>query len=350
MHEQPLVRTCKIPLPLAKCEKNREKEGASIKTISLLLLSSTSALQGSPPNLFERNDVQQTLQQRACAPAVKPLPRWQDNLYDAGLILQTLHASHPLQLATIAALARKLAKTHHHHGYSYGLCPQQPALAWISSLPAPAPLQALPTGWRIPLALYQQHCKKLTLDFAPLHGKVAQLSLQPLLLRPQQEGVLSLTCYPVKSKKLGPQLWFLLPTDPKLGVTPTPFVSSLAANTAAALPQWINRLRQEAKLTALQLQSTGPLQEAANLLTRHFSLEHNRRLLRQVGSALRAQQWLPLGENRVIARSVEELAWLLWFSPRHRSLILHPAATHLALSTRTEAESLLLVLVLASAL
>jgi hypothetical protein len=54
-----------------------------------------------------------------------------------------------------------------------------------------------------------------------------------------------------------------------------------------------------------------------------------------------------LGENRVKATTNEQMAWLLWFSPTHRQLLLHKKATALGFDVARLQHEKLLVLVLA---
>ena len=66
---------------------------------------------------------------------------------------------------------------------------------------------------------------------------------------------------------------------------------------------------------------------AAGVLAIQKNITHDRSLLKKVGEDLKAKKTKLLGENRVAAPTTERLAWLLWNSPSHRSLLLHKNAS-----------------------
>ena len=124
----------------------------------------------------------------------------------------------------------------------------------------------------------------------------------------------------------GPELWALIPIK-NAAQAAVPRLA-LASKDSEELIPWIQAIRKLHKLAPLQ--TTNPLlRRFATQLLSDFSIRHPRPLLLQARQQLLTKHIKIIGENRVKANSLEEMAWLLWNSPSHRSLLLNKDATAL---------------------
>jgi hypothetical protein len=96
-----------------------------------------------------------------------------------------------------------------------------------------------------------------------------------------------------------------------------------------SLGGWVNHLRQLVGRNPLHLNQGFLKRMSQQTIRHHRGIRHDRRELRRIHQTLSRHQFTFLGENRVKAASFRDMAWLLWFSPRHRSLLLDAEATHM---------------------
>ncbi len=306
-----------------------------------------------------RTDLQQALQKTLCQePQRIPDTRslWQLGIFDTQMDAAWIKSSddqHTLFEADVAQIASEQASSKKHQGFAYGLC--GPHLAWILSSPAAAPItQWTPDGLVFNLKLLHDRCKTFDLTYAhALRGRPKQiasfpslkeetLTVHPELLEP---GTIGLTCHPDDKTKQGPELWTLIPIK-KLKAEKVPGFSSSSASEISSLISWIQSIRQIQGLKPLKTENT-LLSKFANQLVQDTSIRHPRALLLEQRKLLAKKQIKILGENRVKAASTEQMAWLLWYSPTHRQLLLHKSASALGFDVARLQHEKLLVLVLA---
>lgn len=214
----------------------------------------------------------------------------------------------------------------HYHGVSFASCPQahskgrkhkEKTLSWLLFTPAP-------TAWNGDLTktIEQQkpYCKKTEAHWlAANQGTAHPISALPYALPQNINGTLSITCWPIASKQIGPKLWYLLP----LGKGPLDQAPLSSATTP--LVQWINAIRQKEGLDSLKFDN--PIwKRAAESLMHSGNIEHNQNDNQHVAHELAQKGLVFMGEERSIGQTEQEMAWLLWNSPRHRQLLLHPSA------------------------
>ena len=128
-----------------------------------------------------------------------------------------------------------------------------------------------------------------------------------------------------------------------------PFIELLNSQDIASFNDWINTVRLQAGLNLLKDDNIH-LQASSKRLAKRMTVRHDRRQLRQERKTLSEHELELLGENRVEGVSYEEMAWLLWNSPRHRNLLLNPKATHVSIGDKVKNQRSLAVLVFAKAL
>lgn len=282
---------------------------------------------------------------------------WQYGVYDAQIEGRDIRRvdGQAVSLAEAEAAAKSLAAVRHHGGYAAGVCAD--GSAWALSLPAPSPLVTKQAGssriWQLPLHELRERCATSRLDFAPSTleaPRALSMDQGSIDLNHLPDGVVSLTCQPRAPRWAGPVLWYLAPVGAKGATQEIPEASALLTASASVperLSAWILRLRAAAGLTPVSF--TEPLQKAAGQLAANGGISHDRQQLQKVASGLEALQVRFLGEDRVRASDAMEMAWLWWNSPRHRELLLNPAATQMGLAQRRVGQATLVVLVAAAA-
>ncbi len=279
-------------------------------------------------------------------------PLWAAGLYDAQIEGRQLQLPYGRKwlAADLSKKAAALARLRHFGSYAAGTCGAGDR-AWIAAFPAPAALTRQGDHIELPLAALNSRCADFRVDFAAAAaGQPRQLPVSgsSLTAPAKSNGVISITCQPKAPRWQGPVLWYLLP----VGSGPLPQVPALAevapASSPAALPisltHWINRLRAKAGLGAVAGQRA--LDTAAELLVVDDTLAHDRSLLTKIKGSLENQTFL--GENRVRSADLAGMAWLLWNSPRHRSLLLDRDATSIGIAVKTVGAEQLAVLVFTS--
>ena len=299
----------------------------------------------------ERKDIADRIGTILCAgtdsPSALPLALWDRGLSDAqieGRLLERRFGQEP-NLLSAQRKARSIAQMRRYQGYAYGKC--HDGRAWALALPAPSPIRRQDTTLHIPVSALTSGCETWRIDYAQNSGgdsirlehltdKIDTKTLAP--------GILSVSCQPRKPSWQGPVQWFLTPIGaPPSANVPSEEILRTGKNAEKGIIAWINHLR--VKLKRAVLVSRIELIHEAGILAIDRSLTHNRKLLRAASSNLSSQNLNFLGENRVKGRNVQEIAWLLWHSPRHRDLLLHKDARLIGITMRKTPQGHLAVIV-----
>ncbi|WP_141731199.1 hypothetical protein [Oligoflexus tunisiensis] len=321
----------------------------------LLLIALTP---GWLPAQSLRTDLQSILPKLLCKggkiiPSSREL--WKHQLYETQLDaawIRSADDTQPLIPEDLATIAKDQALAKQHHGYAYGLCTAHEA--WILSTPAADALSTWTAdGLKLNLKIMQGRCEKVALHYAEagqgrpkqikkMRSRAAEtLFVHPELLKP---GTIGLTCYPA-DKKQGPELWSLIPIQ-NVKTDRIPHFTSHHREGTGGLIQWIQDIRKAQGLTVLKTEIP-LLRNFANQLVADPSIRHPHAKLMAQKRLMAKRKINILGENRVKATTNEQMAWLLWFSPTHRQLLLHKKATALGFEMARLQHEKLLVLVLA---
>jgi hypothetical protein len=304
------------------------------------------------PGPVARADAKEALTQAACgtdlgsAKAAAPTAAWSAGLFDAQIEgrLVTKIAGSLVRMERLEHKARALARLRHYGAYTYGPCAD--GRAFVAALPAPTALARGKDGSvTLPAAALAQRCTSYRVDFAPREkGEVRELravggKFAARQIKSLGDGVASVTCQPRAPRWQGPMLWYLFPVGQgPLEAPPQP--DALAGPSVAdALTSWVNRVRVENGRGAVE--RSAALANDAELLLTAPGLTHDRSLIAKVQAAATERRERFLGEDRVQGQDARAMAWLLWNSPRHRSLVVDPDATVCGVAVREgEVESL----------
>ena len=325
-----------------------------MKKFLLLLLLSPNWLQAQTL----RTDLQEILPKLLCKksrsiPATREL--WQHKFFETQLDaawIRSADTQAPLIPEDLATIAQEQAKAKQHEGYAYGLC--SPAEAWILSSPSRGPLsQWTAEGLKFDLKAMHRRCGKVALHYAKATGerpkelmKIKSTSEESLVLHPEllEPGTIGLTCYPADSRQ-GPELWSLVPIH-NANTESIPHFASHHREGTKGLIQWIQDIRKAQGLPLLKTEIP-LLRNFAKQLVADTSIRHPHAKLMAHKRLLAQKNIEILGENRVKATTNEQMAWLLWYSPTHRQLLLHKSASALGFDVARLSHEKLLVLVLA---
>jgi hypothetical protein len=305
-----------------------------------------------------RTDLQDTLPKILCKPSRSiPTTRelWRHNFFETQLDaawIRSADAKQPLIAEDLATIAQEQAHAKQHLGYAYGLC--SPHEAWILSSPSRAPLiQRTSEGLKFDIKAMHERCAKVALHYAKVSGdrpkeltKIKSSTEETLVLHPEllEPGTIGLTCYPADTR-LGPELWTLVPIhDAK--TESIPHFASHHREGTKGLIQWIQDIRTAQGLPLLKTEIP-LLRNFAKQLVADPSIRHPHAKLMAHKRLLAKKKINILGENRVKATTNKEMAWLLWYSPTHRQLLLHKSASALGFNVARLPHEKLLVLVLA---
>jgi hypothetical protein len=309
----------------------------------------------SASGLTLRSDLDAPLSKLICSKkASAPPPTselWKHGIFDAGAHVYILSATKkaPNSLSNLEPMAKSFADESHHLGYTFGSCSK--FRHWVATTPSPMNLSQKAGVFRLSARRVRSYCQWFRIDYAHAkHGKPRRLfkskkgvSTKNIAINTGllERGSLSVTCKPRHPKWLGPVLWSLQPV--KEGPLDKPLLTQQLSmkKRDGALHTWINRVRQDMGLNTLDTASKPFAEITKPLISQNLSIQHHRGDIRKVSKGIKEQNGKFLGENRVQAKSFEEAAWLLWNSPRHRSLLLNSKATHLAtLGKRLKSEEL----------
>ncbi|MFW7380294.1 MAG: CAP domain-containing protein [Oligoflexus sp.] len=302
-----------------------------------------------------RPDLAAILAQHFCNQKVDtshPSKLWRYEFYDFDLLTYHIQAQTEQRLSSrqVQKAAFHLAARNRHAGYAFAVCSER--AAWIATTPSPnKTLNRTTEALQISLDSMKQRCRSLTIDHASNHSSKIRRILQHQLQGDNStslqinhhllsSGFLSLTCLP-KQQELGPLTWAMFPIQ---------YQFSERADPPQTLPEilsWINQQRQQDGLLPVEASQTLLHQAAASLSRHNQSVHHFRPQLKKIRDHLQSQQIRLIGENRVRAGEPALLSWLLWNSPRHRSLLLNRKATHIGMHLQQLGDEQLLVILLA---
>ncbi len=283
---------------------------------------------------------------------------WDGGVYDASVAVFTTDTK------LDAAAARSSAEKSGHpeaRSYAFGACPgdagkKSPAISspksWLAIFTASAPAQL--NGLELVLSEeVRKFCPNWLVRSAGRQGSSQNVAekLPGRWLLPDADGIVTVTCShddAARASDRGPELWYSIPTGkgPAPEVPHRNILSQKADHQKSALLTWINALRQDNGL--------GQLKEArlpgAPDLTAIKTPFHDRKALEKIRKVAHSGKLKLVlsGENRVLARTEQDAAWLWWNSPRHRDLLIKPEATHALIQTRAVGHSLIVSLVLFS--
>lgn len=279
-----------------------------------------------------RKDLVGSISKKICSKSLDTAANnfWGDGIFDASLQIHLLKRTDTgvLEDASLRDYAISMMKNNFHHGYAFAICSSD--LAWVASVPAEKALQVKDKQVSLPWAHMQNICKTIEGNFIQLgHGQSESVGLKngKMRLNSYPPGVFSITCTPRVPGWVGPILWYLFPNDSS--EKKVPFFELLRDGNSSklAMERWINRLRSEHELKTFEF-SNRWMKEGARNIGLSRKLFHERDRMDQVRQFLKKYGIKAGGEDKAIAGSVEELAWLLWFSPRHRDLLLDPNCSH----------------------
>lgn len=302
-----------------------------------------------------RSDLQKPFHKIICQqssedpPAVTDL--WKHGVYDAGAKVYILGSSKKERRTgnQLQSMALKFAGESHHLGYAFGKC--HSTKLWIVTTPSPFQWNQSHDSLRIQSDDISTYCQWFRIDYAnSKYGKPRKLfkgwgkdPSKPIIINTKllEPGTISLTCEPHRPHWLGPMLWSLRPIKKPADATPKFDQNLDGMSRTTALHNWVNHTRAEMGLNPLSVVSQPIQAMTRSLISQNLSVMHHRDDIRKVSRDLKTKKGRFLGENRVQARTLKEATWLLWNSPRHRSLILNSKATHLStMSKRLKSEEL----------
>jgi hypothetical protein len=298
------------------------------------------------PSILRRGPVERLDLSRALGPLLcvdkSPDPKalWEMGIFDAqieGLRLSSKGHDKDVLLATAQKKSRILARMKHFGGYAYGVCADG-SIAWGLAVPSPEPISSISDSGKfpMPMASLKARCESFRVDFANEDGgqpKTVPLGKNKLAsIAGMGRGVLSVTCQPRAPRWQGPVLWALVPSNKSIEFKIPFSPNGQPRSIEDGLRHWIGQIRAKEGLAPLMIHPE--LQHYGDLLAIDGSLRHNRTQLNIVARKLRHTTTSPLGEDRVRAQDLASMVWLLWNSPRHRGLLLDPAASSLGIGTK----------------
>lgn len=269
---------------------------------------------------------------------------WKAGYYDAQIEINLLTPKKKITFPNLELhkLAKLSANKHHHFGFKVGKCYKSNKI-WLITTPSPSPyLKVDKESIQLDFEKIAPYCQKVRIDYAEdeiekprklfSEKNVIDQKNIKVALKYLNPGVVSVTCTPKLPKWLGPQLWFLFPVKggPSQYVPFSEILDEKQKNQQDPLVAWINKLRQTKKLPTLNYDQAS-LKEIATKALKNKYIKHDRRSLRKINAFLKRNKGRLIGENRVKGDSHQKMAWLLWNSPRHRSLLLNSKATHLTI-------------------
>ncbi len=271
---------------------------------------------------------------------------WDAGIYDASVAFFT--AGQKLDEPTARKFAVSNAGTET-RSFSFGDCPtEKPGFkknehSWLALFTAPTAAKI--TGNQLKID-GSTSCTEISVRWVGASGvsraleKKLDASKNGFWELPAKDGVATVTCGHdrprSKPSDLGPELWFSIPTGK--GPSKRAPHQELLANASDAKKSfmtWINSVRADEKKLPLE-----GIDEASNMpgvpdLTANSTPFHDRKSLRAVKELARKKIGFEMtGENRVVAATLADAAWLFWNSPRHRDLLLDARSSHALIQSK----------------
>ncbi len=265
---------------------------------------------------------------------------WDAGIYDASVTFFTVDQR--LDEATARKLALGAA-SNETRSFSFGNCPadknadlKKTEKTWLALFTAPAAAKI--SGSDLKIDGSSTYCTETSLRWVGTSGPSRDLTWK----LPTQDGVATFTCghdQPgAKTSDLGPELWFSIPTGKGPAIN-APHQELLGKTTdpEKSFVFWINSVRAEEKKLPLEIVDVkSGLHGFPDLMSKSTPF-HDRNALRSLKKLGRKKLGLELtGENRVVAATLTDAAWLFWNSPRHRDLLLDTSSTHALIQSNTK--------------
>ncbi len=297
---------------------------------------------GSRP--VPRTDLNQKLAQPLCVDIhqLSHMELWQKQVFDAQIqgFRVRPKGRKPLTTTALEKMAQEQSQRMGHGGFAHAICAD--GTGWFLTTPAARGVGFSDELLRIPAETLSASCREIYLDFASEHESSTRTV--PLPQRRDASdwainshflaaGSLSITCLPKQPDWQGPVLWSLVPIQ-KAKMAPPITVTFGGPNPAPEkLLAWVNELRLSSKIAPLQ--PNRHMDEAAQQLSQEATVTHDRRVLAKVRAGLEAHKLAFLGENRAQGKTLDDISWLFWASPRHRQLLMESAAKYIGISVRS---------------
>jgi hypothetical protein len=223
------------------------------------------------------------------------------------------------QKERVQSVLKEQLKLNHHRGFNIGHCSER-SHWYILSYPSAISMEPKEEFNESDI---KKHCRAYRIDFIGDHDAKSRSYHSD---DREIDGVRALTCYPKDRDE--PEEWILEPTGTKL--------KSLPYSTSTSMKDFIASVRNRYKLNPIKFTP----------FTTHAGLSHSRHELRKVRSLLEGKGLHLIGENRVKTQSLKEAFFLLWYSPRHRDLLLDPKARGGIIAEQTHRKEQLFSIVL----
>ena len=272
---------------------------------------------------------------------------WDAGIYDASVTFFT--AGQKLDEAAAQKLARSAAGDET-RSFSFGDCPtEKPRLkktekSWLALFTAPTAAKITANELNVGGS---SSCTEISVRWVgssgvshPLEKKSAK-SKDDFWQLPAKDGVVTVTCghdLPLaKPSDLGPELWFSIPTGKGPSIrAPHQELLANTQDTKKSFMTWINSVRADEKKMPLKRIDEASSMPGVPDLTSDSTPIHDRKSLRTMKELGNKKLGLVMtGENRVVAATLADSAWLFWNSPRHRDLLLDPKASHALIQSKS---------------
>lgn len=248
---------------------------------------------------------------------------WKKGIFDSQISVAIYEFKNTIKEGAARALAEKSALVKKHRGFGFGRCDE--ASYYIITTPSPVNHSEVKLGRDSKGDLKQDLEKKLKENCLSYQIDVTTESHtsapQSLPLRPLPRQGVSVTCFLDNTS----QEWFLIPP-----------MNLNKSNDKPDLFTWINLKRSELKLPNLSLS------EDLNLVAKELNQKntplHDRKALEKALMGLRKitsfKNTKFLFEDRASGKSLGEIKDLLWWSPRHRDLLLKPSGKSIGINQK----------------
>ncbi len=231
---------------------------------------------------------------------------WKKGLFDSQISVSIYQSKKKFTLHMARSLAEKNAISKQHRGFAFGSC--EDSKYYVVTTPSPIPVDS---------GELEKKLKESCLSFQSDATTETHL-LAPILLPPKQikdQGV-SVTCFLDNTT----QEWFLLPP-----------ANWSKTTDGRDLFTWINLKRKVLKLSQLDLDQN--LIGVAKQLNQKATPLHDRSALKKALFDLKKkgnfEKTKFIYEDRALGKSLVEIKDILWWSPRHRQLLLKPEAKNI---------------------
>jgi hypothetical protein len=263
-----------------------------------------------PPALGEGLNLRPDLNSLGARPCQNPdtYEFWKKGIFDSQVSISIYEFKKSLSEDMARTLAAKSSLTKKHRGFGFGHCNN--TKHYIITTPSPVNYASLDLEKKL-----KESCRSAQVDATTeSHSSIPQKL--PLMQLPNQ-GI-SVTCFLVNTT----QEWFLLP----------PINLSRTTDNLDFLT-WINLKRSGLNLQSLS--SRQELNSIANELNQKNTPLHDRNAIEKALKGLRNVENFKktnyLYEDRASGKTIGEIKDILWWSPRHRDLLLKPSGKYLGI-------------------